>query len=120
MFVTGRGSDRRSINIAESFESLGPEKCLAILGFHAFTGCDQTSKFSVKSKLSCWKAFTSANKNILNAFTDLGNQEGDVDESVIKGLEIFVVQLYLDQTNHLEMSLPEARWFLYTKFERII
>ena len=28
---------------------------------------------------------------------------------------MFVVQLYLGQTNHLEMSLPEARWFLYTK-----
>ena len=54
-FVTGRGNDRRSIDIAEAYEALGPDNSDAILGFHAFTGCDQTSKFTGKSKLTCRK-----------------------------------------------------------------
>ena len=41
----GRGDHKRDINIGKSFEALGDAKSQALVGFHAFTGCDQTGKF---------------------------------------------------------------------------
>ena len=35
-----------------SYEKLGEVKCMALLGFHALTVCDQTGKFYDFSKLS--------------------------------------------------------------------
>ena len=70
--MIGSRNDRRSIEIDEAYESLGPEMCDAILGFHAFTGRDQISRFTGKSKLTCWKVFKSASENILKAFSLLG------------------------------------------------
>ena len=37
----------------------------AILGFHVFTGCDQSGRFSDKTKLSMWKSFRTAFAEIL-------------------------------------------------------
>ena len=37
----------------------------AILGFHVFTGCDQSGRFSGKTKLSWWKSFSTAYAEIL-------------------------------------------------------
>ena len=39
---TGKGENRRDINISKCCETLGPERCKALLAFHVFTGCDQT------------------------------------------------------------------------------
>ena len=52
-FVTGRGSTKRAIDIRMTYETLGADKSAALLGFHAFAGCDQTSKFCGKSTLTC-------------------------------------------------------------------
>ena len=120
-FVTGRGNDRRSIDVAETYEALGPDKSDAVLGFHTFTGCDQTSKFTGKSKLTCWKVFESSSSSVLKAFKQLGVSEGEVDPSVTlvtlvtRGLQVFVVQLYMGQSIIEEMSLAEARLVLYIK-----
>ena len=54
-FITGKVNARRSIDIGKAFEALRSEKRAALLGFHAFTGCDQTSKLNGNSKLTCWK-----------------------------------------------------------------
>ena len=51
-----------------------------MLHFHAFTDCDQTSKFCGKSKLTCWKIFTAANESIVNAFQQLGDNEDDTKD----------------------------------------
>ena len=43
----------------------------AILGFHVFTGCDQSGRFSGKTKLSWWKSFRTAYAEILEALSSL-------------------------------------------------
>ena len=48
----GRGDYKREINIRKSFEALGDDKLQALVGFHAFTGCDQTRKFDNHAKQS--------------------------------------------------------------------
>ena len=40
----------REIDIGAAYEALDPKHSSAILGFHAFTGCDQTGKFYGKTK----------------------------------------------------------------------
>ena len=65
----------RDLDIRTIAEALGTEKCEAIVGFHAFTGCDQIGKFNTKTKKSCWEVFQDANLSIVNAFRCLGVNE---------------------------------------------
>ena len=53
----GRGDYKRKINIRKSFEALGDDKSQALVGFHAFTGCDQARKFDNHAKQSYWNTF---------------------------------------------------------------
>ena len=46
-------------NIRKICESLGTAKCRALLFFVALTGCDTTSQFVGKGKLSGWNAWSS-------------------------------------------------------------
>ena len=45
------------INIGAAFQVLGPEESNVLLGFRAFTGCNQSSKFNMNSKATFWKDF---------------------------------------------------------------
>ena len=116
-FVTGRGSKKRSIDVGMAYEALGADRSSALLGFHAFTGCDQTSRFCGKSKLTCWKVFKTANMNIVEAFQRIGNCEKDSVDSVQDGLTQFVVNTYCNQLQKDGITLAETRWHLYSKFQ---
>ena len=48
-FHTGKGTDFHQIDIA-CYEAIGPICTNVLLEFHTFTGCDQTERFSEKSK----------------------------------------------------------------------
>ena len=86
------------------------------MGFHAFTGCDQTRKFCGKSKLTCWKIFTAANENIINAFQRFDDNEDDAMDSVRERLVQFVIKLYCEEVPKKNLTLIEARWYLYSKY----
>ena len=60
-------------NIGKSFEALGDAKSQVLVGFYAFTGCDQTGKFNDHTKQSCWNIFITCPKKIIDAFMLLGN-----------------------------------------------
>ena len=87
-FLTGIGDNRRLISISKAQQSLA-DRWSSLLGFHAFTGCDTTSKFLGKTKLSCWRTFIIASPHILEAFKHLGKLETD-NEAIIHGLEAYV------------------------------
>ena len=53
IFVTGRGTSHRSINLQPIAEALGPEKTAALPAFRAITGADNTRSLSGKGKVSC-------------------------------------------------------------------
>ena len=50
-FDTGTGNKRRLISIKAIVEKIGVQFSKALLGFHAFTGCDTTSAFMRKGKV---------------------------------------------------------------------
>ena len=71
---TGKGKDARKIDIGSSYEGTGPNHAQALLGFHVFTGCNQTGSFPKKSKTFWWKKFPRADKNTLDAIAKLGEE----------------------------------------------
>ena len=82
----GRGDHKRNINIGTSFEALGDAKSQVLVGFHAFTGCDQTGKFNDHAKQSCWNTFITSLKKIIDAFMLLGNSIKHPMEECIDGI----------------------------------
>ena len=52
--------------------SIGEEKSQALLAFHAFTGCDQTSSFAHYGKKAAWEAW-GAFDDVTAAFQALSN-----------------------------------------------
>ena len=87
-------------NLRQIFERFTPRVCKALLGFHAFTGSDQTGTFHGFSKRSCWEIFTSSTNKILNTFINLGTN--DLNPGIdYCSLEFFVVALYRKQKRNM-------------------
>ena len=109
----------RDIDVGSTYNNLGEEKCAALLGFHSFTGCDQTGKFSGFSKLSCWKTFVKSKPSVLEAFAELGQENVDITNSskIGKGLIDFVLDLYHHNRPAHVNNLQSLRWYLFSKFQ---
>jgi hypothetical protein len=114
-FRTGNGDNFRDIDIKKCYEALGPENAKALLGFHTFTGCDQTGRFNGKSKSTWWKAFMKADRSIICALSNLGENEHLPSLDTLDLLEKFVVNLY--SGNSFTGDLPGLRWYLFSKFQ---
>ena len=65
-------------------ESLKTGIIKALLGFHAFSGCDQTGKFHGYSETSCWQTLLRSSDNVLHAFGRLGNDESSSEADLTK------------------------------------
>ena len=97
-------------------QKLGPEKCVAILLFHGFTGCDTASFFSGRGKMSAstaWNLFD----DVTRVFCALPmNPENIHTEMPV--LERFVVLLYHKTSSKLEVN--ESRFELFSAMNRQI
>ena len=65
VFHTVKGADLRKIDIASCNKAIGLSRAEASLGFHTFTSCDQTRRFSGKSKTFWWKEFYKVDSDTL-------------------------------------------------------
>ena len=72
IFHTVKGSNLCDISIGSCYEVCGSFCANFLLGFHTFTGCDQTGRFEGKSKMFWWKNFMNTDDNTLKAPGDLG------------------------------------------------
>ena len=101
-------AQHNTVSLRLIYEVLERDVWEALLGFHAFTGCDQTGKFYGQSKLSCWQTFRSSLPDVINAFqklgVDLGNQAKD---SLVKN----VMDWYCKRRLSTFSSLGELRWY---------
>ncbi|KAL8619632.1 hypothetical protein ACOMHN_019687 [Nucella lapillus] len=68
---SGTSTRTQLIDIGKVASSLGPSVCTALLGLHAYTGCDSVSSFAGKGKVAALKMLKS-NENVQQAFSDLG------------------------------------------------
>lgn len=106
---------QHDITLQLVYESIGPHKCKAILGFHAFTGCDQTGKFYGHSKFSCWKVFMSSTSQVIAALSKLGESIIKPTEVDVQALEHFVMHLYCKKIPSTVEDLADLRWHMFSK-----
>ena len=95
-FATGVGNHARVLHVNRILEKYGQNVCSALLGFHAFTGCDSTSSFKGKGKT---KPFNLMIKS--KVFSDLFAHFGEdwtLSEEQANCLEAFVCSLYNQST----------------------
>ena len=113
-FKTGKGADIRTIDIGNCYEAIGPLRASSGLGFHTFTGCDQTGKFRGKSKSTWCKSFMETSSKTLNALSLLDSSESLPTLDVVEALESFVVQTCIGDKRPEHISIvPELRWYQF-------
>ena len=111
----GRGEHKRDTNIGKSFEAPGDAKSQALVGFHAFTGCDQTGKLNDHAKQLCWNTFIPSPKKIIDTFMLLRNSINDPMEECIDGIIMFVLNLYCKNRPTDIDNLSKLRWHMFSK-----
>ena len=89
---TGTGDKRRLLDINDITLEIGQDMCSAMLGLHAFTGCDSTSSFMKKGKLRPIKIMKS-DQRFMEAFQRLGTA-AEITNGDIEIFEMFVIKLY--------------------------
>ena len=97
----GTGNSFHCIEAHQSAQKLGPEKFVAILLFHSFTGCETTSFFSGRSNMSAWTVWELSD-DVTRVFCALPmNPDNIHTERPV--LERFVVLLYHKTRSKLEV-----------------
>lgn len=114
----GVGKYLRYLPIHRISREIGQDKSKALLAFHAFTGCDQTSTFASKGKKTAWDVWSTLNE-LTPMFKDLGNCPtlSTVNDSMAM-LERYVILMY-DRAS-TSSSVNEARKVLFTRKGRLI
>ena len=105
----------REIDIGATYVALDPQHSSAILGFHAFTGCDQTGKFYGKTQAFCWKTLIESGNEELAALQKLGESEEVPTEDMIQGLEAFTVRLYRQNVPLSVKLLSDMQWYPFSR-----
>ena len=100
----------RYIDITKLMNAIGKDMCQALLGMHAFTGCDTVSAFFGKGKAKALRIVQTDNR-YRETFKQLG-KEWVISENTLKQLESFTCVLY-DQINCGKRTVNELRYKLF-------
>lgn len=98
------------IDVQKVSITLGPSVCKALLGMHAYTGCDSVSSFAGRGKMASLKMLKQ-DAELQTTFADLGAM-WDVSESLLNKLEAFTCQMYVTKTSIQHSN--ELRYHLFT------
>ena len=90
---------------------------MALLGFHVFTGCDLTERFSGFSKTTCFNTFLKSDSLVYKATASLENNGDGLKEEIIDGLTQFVLDLYQLKRHSNLNTLRHICWYLFSKFQ---
>lgn len=110
---SGGTTRTRLVDIKKVANGLGQAVSSALLGLHAFTGCDSVSCFVGKGKAEAL-SLCKNNTNFQNAFQELG-ENFSVSNTLAICLEQFVCKLY--KTN--QECVNESRYQLFTKLQNV-
>ena len=95
----GTGNNKRFYSVLLICNNLGSEKCKAPLFFHAFTGCDQVSYFSMCKKKIGWKTWKSF-PEVTDKFINLGDLPSiESADLVFPIIEHFIALIYKRTTS---------------------
>ena len=114
----GSGKFHKYIPIHVVHKAFTKEQAQALIGFHAFTGCDQVSAFSGRGKKSAWNILKSL-PSVTPVFQTLSSTRTCAQvEECFPEIERFVVLLY-DRSSECE-NTNQARRELFTRKDRPI
>ena len=94
--LTGRGSSLRMCDATATGAKLGADVCNALLGMHAFTGCDSTSAFSGKGKKLAFDLIShggAKGQEARRAMIEIG-KSFQLSEEALQLMEQFTCALY--------------------------
>ena len=114
MILFGQGKQSSVYDVRKIYEFLGPAKCRAIPFFVALTGCDTTSQFNGKGKISAWNAWL-AYPMATDAFLIQPFEQITIDSERFQMIETFICILY-NRTTSIT-SVNEMREALFTTVE---
>lgn len=106
---TGKSTKQRIIDVSDFAHKSSPEYCSALLGLHAFSGCDSTSAFKGMGKVKPIKLMQQRNK-FIKPLAELG-ESWTVSSDLLSALEEFTCALYgkpritdVDEVRYLMMK----------------
>uniref|UniRef100_UPI00358DDB47 uncharacterized protein n=1 Tax=Myxine glutinosa TaxID=7769 RepID=UPI00358DDB47 len=105
----GTSTWTRLVDIVKVAATVGVDVCRALIGMHAYTGCDTVSVFAGKGKTSALKLLTK-NRETQNTFQELG-QIWDLSREVMNKLETFTCLLYGPKA--LSTNVNDLRYHLF-------
>ena len=107
------GSRSRSVytDVSKVASSLGKDVCNALIGLHAFTGCDTVSAFAGRGKIAALKIIKTESK-FQEVFNHLG-QEWQISSDLIQSIETFTCLMYGCQKEKLPTNINEFRYQLF-------
>ena len=83
------------VDVGKVTEMLGAAKCKALLGVHAFSGCDTVSAFAGRGKLSCLCLMVTDHMETL---TQLG-MNWSLSDALFASLELLTCRIYIARCN---------------------
>ncbi|XP_014672104.1 PREDICTED: malate dehydrogenase-like [Priapulus caudatus] len=101
------------VQVQPIWTELGPERAKALPAFHAFTGADNTGRFSRIGKATWLQVYFKAGGEVINALQMLSDA-AEVTEELLLTLTTFVCSAYAPKGIQIA-SIPELRWHLFCK-----
>ena len=101
------------VKIEPLWRALGPERAKALPAFHAFTGADNTGRFSRIGKATWLQAYLKADEAVINALQML-QDDVEVTEGMLSTLATFVCAAYAPKGIKIK-TIPDMRWHLFCK-----
>ena len=92
----------RYLDITKLRHALGGDTCEALIGMHAFTGCDTVSAFAGRGKLTTLKKMVS-DETYQQAFNSLGTS-WEVSQELFQQIQAITCRMYLSSTNTTEVN----------------
>ena len=99
------------LQIQPIWTALGVSRTKALPTFHAFTGADNTGRFSGMGKTTWFKIYLKAGSDIIQGFQML-SENNEVTEDLISSLASFVCAAYCPKGLHIK-SIPPLRRHLF-------
>ena len=103
----GIGDNLRYYKVNDLRSFLTNDVCIALLFFHAFTGCDTTSSFYNHSKLKFFDVWMKCNEkdDVKNLFKELCNEPLRITDNHLKSL---MCQCIILNGHHLRISIRKG------------
>ena len=105
----GTQNRTRFLDITKLCQSLGESVAGALIGMHAFTGCDTVSAFAGRGKMGTFKRLKS-DRTYQEAFLELG-RAWTVSDELFKKLEEITCHMYVPSTQTTDVNLLRYQLF---------